>query len=62
VLVVSVYVEGNNEEALISTTRLLHSLVVDIRGRDGKRMDVLIMGDFNRHDQLWGGDQISLVR
>ncbi|QGA14933.1 hypothetical protein EYB26_005087 [Talaromyces marneffei] len=62
VLVASVYVEGNNEEALISTTRLLHSLVVDIRGRDGKRMDVLIMGDFNRHDQLWGGDQISPVR
>jgi hypothetical protein len=54
--VVSVYVEGNNEEALISTTRLLYSLVVDIRGRDGKRTDVLIIGDFNRHDQLWGGD------
>ena len=62
VLVVSVYVEGNNEEALISTIRLLHGLVVDIRGRDGIRTDVLIMGDFNRHDQLWGGDQISPVR
>jgi endonuclease/exonuclease/phosphatase family metal-dependent hydrolase len=62
VLVVSVYVEGKNEEALISTTRLLHGLVVDIRGRDGIRTDVLIMGDFNRHDQLWGGDQISPAR
>jgi hypothetical protein len=36
VLVVLVYVEGNNEEALIFMTRLLYSLVVDIRGRDGK--------------------------
>ncbi|KAE8551008.1 hypothetical protein EYB25_007240 [Talaromyces marneffei] len=62
VLVVSVYVEGNNKEALISTTRLLHDLVVDIRGRDGIRTDVLIVGDFNRHDQLWGGDQISPAR
>ena len=62
VLVVSVYVEGNNEEALISTIRLLHGLVVDLQGRDGIRTDVLIMGDFNRHDQLWGGDQISPVR
>ncbi|KAL3713494.1 hypothetical protein TMatcc_002197 [Talaromyces marneffei ATCC 18224] len=62
VLVVSVYVEGNNEEALISTTRLLHNLVVDIHGRDGIRTDVLIVGDFNRHDQLWGGDQISPAR
>jgi hypothetical protein len=62
VLVVSVYVEWNNEEALISTTGLLHGLVVDIRGRDGIRTDVIIMGDFNRHDQLWGGDHISSVR
>ena len=62
VLVVSVYVEGNNEEALISITRLLHDLVVDICGRDGVRTDILMVGDFNRHDQLWGGDQISPAR
>src|SRR3954467_9775026 len=62
VLVVSVYVEGKNEEALISTIRLLNILVVNIRGRDGIRTDILIMGDFKRRDQLWGGDQISPVR
>uniref|UniRef100_A0A093ULR6 Retrovirus-related Pol polyprotein from type-1 retrotransposable element R1 n=1 Tax=Talaromyces marneffei PM1 TaxID=1077442 RepID=A0A093ULR6_TALMA len=62
VLVVSVYVEGSNDEALISTVRQLHNLSVNIRGREGRRTDVLIMGDFNRHDQLWGGDHISSVR
>lgn len=50
VLVVSVYIEENNKEALISTTRLLYSLVVDIYRRDRKQTDVLIMGDFNRYN------------
>ncbi|EED11595.1 conserved hypothetical protein [Talaromyces stipitatus ATCC 10500] len=62
VLIVSAYVVENSEEALISTIRLLRSLVADIQGRGGTRTDVLIMGDFNRHDQLWGGDQISPMR
>jgi hypothetical protein len=25
-------------------------------------VEILIMGDFNRHDQLWGGDDVSLGR
>ena len=25
-------------------------------------VEVVIVGDFNRHDQLWGGDDVSLVR
>ena len=25
-------------------------------------VDVVIAGDFNRHDQLWGGDGVSLER
>jgi hypothetical protein len=25
-------------------------------------VDVVITGDFNRHDQMWGGDDISVVR
>ncbi len=23
----------------------------------GAVVDIIIMGDFNRHDQLWGGDE-----
>jgi hypothetical protein len=25
-------------------------------------VEILIMGDFNQHDQLWGGDDVSLGR
>ena len=25
-------------------------------------MEVVIRGDFNQHDQLWGGDGVALVR
>ncbi len=25
-------------------------------------MDVVVVGDFNRHDQLWGGDDVALKR
>ncbi|EED13952.1 hypothetical protein TSTA_101880, partial [Talaromyces stipitatus ATCC 10500] len=62
VLVVLVYVEGNSEEVLTSAIRLLRSLVADIQGRGGIWIDVLIIGDFNRHNQLWGGDEISSAR
>jgi hypothetical protein len=25
-------------------------------------LEIIIVGDFNRHDQLWGGDDVSLAR
>jgi hypothetical protein len=28
----------------------------------GTVVEVVIIGDFNRHDQLWGGDDVSLER
>ncbi|KAJ0130918.1 Efflux pump DEP3 [Fusarium oxysporum f. sp. albedinis] len=28
----------------------------------GRLVDVVVVGDFNRHDQLWGGDDVSLTR
>jgi hypothetical protein len=59
VLVSSVYVEGKQADALIETTLLLGQLIRDTRQRIGTRVDVVIAGDFNRHDQLWGGDEIS---
>lgn len=62
VLVVSVYVEGDNPEALMSTVRELNSLIQRFRNGTGRRTDVVIAGDFNRHDLLWGGDQVSARR
>ena len=62
VMVVSVYVEGNNADALESTVRELHNLMVRFRSGRGTRTDVILAGDFNQHDQLWGGDDVSPTR
>ena len=62
VLVVSVYVPGNDEEALRKTVGLLGRLINEVRNHVGTRTDIVLAGDFNRHDQLWGGDDISATR
>ena len=52
ILTVSVYVEGQDEEALLDSTNKLNRLIQETRHRIGNRVDVLLAGDFNRHDQL----------
>ncbi|RKK10846.1 hypothetical protein BFJ65_g14842 [Fusarium oxysporum f. sp. cepae] len=59
VLVVSVYVAGKDEEALRTAMRQLHAAIGSFRNSTGKRTDVILAGDFNRHDQLWGGDDVT---
>jgi hypothetical protein len=34
--------------------------IIKVRRDTGAVVDIIIMGDFNRHDQLWGGDVVSL--
>lgn len=36
--------------------------VAKARWATGTTVDVVIMEDFNRHDQLWGGDGLSWER
>ena len=62
ILTVSVYVEGQDEEALVDSTNKLNQLIRETRHRIGTRVDVILAGDFNRHDQLWGGDDVSQER
>ncbi|KAM4061518.1 endonuclease-reverse transcriptase domain-containing protein [Hirsutella rhossiliensis] len=62
VMVVSVYVQGKNDEALTSAMELLHDLIDRFRDGTGNRTDVVLAGDFNRHDLLWGGDEVSASR
>src|SRR5436305_10574402 len=62
ILVVSVYVEGNDAKALLETLCKIHQLIHETHNRMGIRTDVILAGDFNRHDQLWGGDDISAAR
>ncbi|KJK85253.1 hypothetical protein H633G_10910, partial [Metarhizium anisopliae BRIP 53284] len=62
VMVVSVYVEGRDERALGSAMGQLHNLIHQFRNGTGRRTDVILAGDFNRHDLLWGGGDVSAKR
>ncbi|KAK9444805.1 reverse transcriptase [Metarhizium brunneum] len=58
VFVASVYVGGVETQALTDTCRLLRRIITDTRRGVLQEVDVVISGDFNRHDQLWGGDEV----
>ncbi|KAM4063309.1 endonuclease-reverse transcriptase domain-containing protein [Hirsutella rhossiliensis] len=62
VMVVSVYVQGKNDEALTNAMELLRDVIDRFRNGTGRRTDVVLAGDFNRHDLLWGGDEVSASR
>jgi hypothetical protein len=62
VLIVSVYVECVDKQALTDTCHLLRQVIADARRGVGQQVDVVIIGDFNRHDQLWGGNEILPAR
>jgi hypothetical protein len=62
VLLASVYVEGANAAALSRTMGLLDDMVSTAQRHGGLRLDVVVAGDFNRHDQLRGGDEVLLRR
>ena len=55
----SVYAAGNDEDALRTAIRQLHTTIESFRSSMGKRTDIILVGDFNRHDQLWGGDEVT---
>jgi exonuclease III len=62
VLMVSVYVEGGSDEALEDAMKEIDRLIRRFQNGTGTRTDIILAGDFNRHDQLWGGDDVSPVR
>ncbi|KAI3037946.1 hypothetical protein CBS147353_11917 [Aspergillus niger] len=62
IFMASVYVEGDNASALDDTCNHLLNAITKLRRDTGAVVEILIMGDFNRHDQLWGGDDVSLGR
>lgn len=39
----------------------LDQLIRETRDRVGTHVDVLLTGDFNRYNQLWGGDDVSAL-
>ncbi|KAJ0127393.1 Acetyl-hydrolase [Fusarium oxysporum f. sp. albedinis] len=62
VFTASVYVPGGDAQALQDTCGKLGRAITEVRRRSGRTVDVVITGDFNRHDQMWGGDDISVAR
>ncbi|GKU14944.1 unnamed protein product, partial [Fusarium langsethiae] len=62
VFTASVYVPGGDAQALQDTCSKLGRTIAEVRRRSGRAVDVVITGDFNRHDEMWGGDDISVAR
>ena len=62
VLVVSVYVPGGDQQALRSSCNMLRKVIEDVRRNAGTVVDVVLAGDFNQHDQLWGGEDVTAER
>ena len=60
ILFASAYVPGGDPQALRETCDNLRKAVEDVRRGAGTVVEVVV--DFNRHDQLWGGDHVSLER
>ncbi len=51
-LVVSVYMLKQDPQALRSACDDLRKIIIDTRRNAGTAVDVVIAGDFNRHDQM----------
>ncbi len=62
ILVASVYVPGIDAQALQDTCNNLRKTMQEVRSKANTVVELVIVGDFNRHDQLWGGDDISIER
>lgn len=62
ILIASVYVEGGEPSSLDNACDYLRKAITKVRRGSGTVVDIMIMGDFNRHDQLWGGDEVSSAR
>jgi exonuclease III len=62
IFMASVYVEGGDAHALHDACNHLRKAITKVRRDRDTVVEVMIMGDFNRHDQLWGGDDVSLER
>ena len=60
VMIVSVYIEPGGAEHLEESLELLDNVIKKAREKIGEQMEVILAGDFNRHDELWGGNDIGI--
>jgi hypothetical protein len=62
IFMVLVYVEGGDAAALLEICDHLSKAITEVWRDIGTALEIITVGDFNRYDQLWGGDDVSLVR
>jgi hypothetical protein len=62
IFIALVYVKGGDALALDDVYDRLRKAITKVRRDAGTMVEIMIVGDFNRHDQLWGGDDVSLTR
>ncbi|KAJ0127742.1 Uncharacterized protein HZ326_29156 [Fusarium oxysporum f. sp. albedinis] len=62
VFTASVYVPRGDAQALQDICAKLRKAIQEVRRRSGEAVDIVVVGDFNRHDQVWGGDDIAVER
>lgn len=67
ILVISVYIPRDpsasreqNAEELTNRLALITSAHKEAKAKWGANVQLFVAGDFNRHDQLWGGDTAAL--
>jgi Reverse transcriptase (RNA-dependent DNA polymerase)/Endonuclease-reverse transcriptase len=61
ILVISVYIPpkiSRTDRELHESLLLINKIVTETRRTQREKIELIIAGDFNRHDQLWGGDHI----
>lgn len=59
-LIMSVYVPGKNREALKNAIQQICFAMQKARSQFGEELELVIAGNFNCHDEQWGGDEIAL--
>jgi len=62
ILAISVYVEAKTSEEDVELGRAvakIEGVIQEARRASTETVEILVTGDFNRHDQLWGGDAIG---
>ena len=62
ILIISIYIPGQEPEVLTLSIQLLDQAIQQTRTWLGTQVDAILAGDFNRHDQLLGGNEISVQR
>lgn len=65
-LAVSVYIPSdgaNRDQNLFTRLECIRSIISKTQNQYPRQeLDFLVAGDFNRHDQLWGGDRVALTQ